>query len=61
MILNTCWHSQVWSVLDQTWDILIIGGGITGAGLLREETRAGLKALLVEAQDFSAGYFESFF
>ena len=55
MILSKDWRCQVWSVLDQTWDILIIGGGISGAGLLREATRAGLKALLVEAQDFSAG------
>jgi glycerol-3-phosphate dehydrogenase len=35
--------------------LLIIGGGITGAGILREATRAGLRALLVEAQDFAAG------
>ena len=35
------------------WDIIIIGGGITGAGVLREATRRGYRALLVEQQDFS--------
>ena len=37
------------------WDIIIIGGGITGAGVLREARRRGYKALLVEQQDFSWG------
>jgi glycerol-3-phosphate dehydrogenase len=45
----------IWSNLDTVWDVLIIGGGITGAGILREASRAGLKALLVEAKDFSSG------
>jgi glycerol-3-phosphate dehydrogenase len=49
------WRDRVWSAIDQQWDIIIIGGGITGAGILREAVRAGLKALLVEAQDFAAG------
>jgi len=37
------------------WDILIIGGGITGAGILLEAARRGLKALLVEQKDFGCG------
>ncbi len=49
------WRDRVWSALDQTWDLIIIGGGITGAGILREATRAGYKALLVEAGDFASG------
>ncbi len=49
------WRDQVWSSLDTQWDLIVIGGGITGAGILREATRAGLKTLLVEAQDFSSG------
>ena len=35
------------------WDIIVIGGGITGAGILREARRQGYKALLLEQQDFS--------
>jgi glycerol-3-phosphate dehydrogenase len=49
------WREQIWSDLDQPWDLLIIGGGITGAGILREASRAGLKALLVEGHDFASG------
>ena len=37
------------------WDIIVIGGGITGAGILREARRRGFKALLLEQQDFSWG------
>lgn len=49
------WRQEIWEDIQQDWDILIIGGGITGAGILREATRAGLKALLVEQHDFSYG------
>lgn len=37
------------------WDIIIVGGGITGAGVLREAVRMGYRALLVEQKDFSWG------
>lgn len=37
------------------WDIIIVGGGITGAGILREAVRLGYRALLVEQKDFSWG------
>jgi glycerol-3-phosphate dehydrogenase len=49
------WRDQVWSQLDRLWDVIIIGGGITGAGILREATRLGLRALLVEQRDFAYG------
>lgn len=49
------WRDRIWSQLDQKWDIIIVGGGITGAGILREASRAGLRALLVEAHDFASG------
>ena len=49
------WRERVWSALDQRWDLIVAGGGITGAGILREATRAGLRALLVEGQDFASG------
>lgn len=38
-----------------TWDAVIIGGGITGAGILREAVRGGYKTLLVEQRDFAWG------
>ena len=37
------------------WDMIIVGGGITGAGVLREAVRRGYRALLLEQQDFSWG------
>ena len=49
------WREQTWGSLNQQWDLIIIGGGITGAGVLRHAVSAGLKALLVEANDFSSG------
>jgi glycerol-3-phosphate dehydrogenase len=49
------WRETVWSQLDQRWDVIIIGGGITGAGIFREAVRSGLKTLLVEAYDFASG------
>jgi len=43
------------SQLPQTWDLIVIGGGITGAGILREAIRAGLQAVLFEQKDFAWG------
>ena len=51
-------RSETWAALQQQhhrFDLVIIGGGITGAGILREATRQGLKALLVEQRDFAWG------
>ncbi|MDN2712465.1 glycerol-3-phosphate dehydrogenase/oxidase [Janthinobacterium sp. SUN118] len=42
-------------LLAREWDVLIVGGGITGAGILLEAARRGLKALLVEQRDFAWG------
>ena len=39
----------------ETWDMLIIGGGITGAGIAREAARRGLAVLLIEQKDFAWG------
>ncbi|HEY8402337.1 MAG TPA: glycerol-3-phosphate dehydrogenase/oxidase [Cytophagaceae bacterium] len=36
-------------------DVLIIGGGITGAGILLDAVSRGLRAGLVDMQDFAAG------
>ncbi len=40
---------------NENRDVLVIGGGITGAGILREAARRGLSALLVEQRDFAWG------
>jgi len=49
------WRDHIWCAIDQPWDLIIIGGGITGAGVLRRAVTAGLKTLLVEANDFAFG------
>lgn len=49
------WREKTWAILDRPWDIVVVGGGITGAGILREATRAGLRVLLVEQKDFGWG------
>lgn len=40
---------------EQPIDLLIVGGGITGAGILLEASKRGLRALLVEQRDFAWG------
>jgi glycerol-3-phosphate dehydrogenase len=42
-------------LLAREWDLLVVGGGITGAGILLEAARRGLRALLVEQRDFAWG------
>jgi glycerol-3-phosphate dehydrogenase len=49
------WRGAVPALLAQRWDLLIIGGGITGAGILLEASRRGLSALLIEQRDFAWG------
>ncbi len=39
----------------ETFDVLIIGGGITGAGIALDAAARGLSVLLIEMQDFAAG------
>ncbi len=45
----------VWNQLQNEWDIVVIGGGITGAGIFREACLRGLKVLLLEQRDFASG------
>ncbi|MCH2022454.1 MAG: glycerol-3-phosphate dehydrogenase/oxidase [Saprospiraceae bacterium] len=40
---------------SDTFDLVIIGGGITGAGVLLEASKKGYKTLLIEKGDFSSG------
>lgn len=40
---------------DTNYDVIIVGGGITGTGIALDCVTRGLKTLLVEMQDFAAG------
>ncbi|MBN1438023.1 MAG: glycerol-3-phosphate dehydrogenase/oxidase [Anaerolineales bacterium] len=48
-------RDEIWDRIAGPWDILVIGGGIVGAGILREAAQEGLRALLVETHDFASG------
>jgi len=41
--------------LEPQYDLIVVGGGITGAGILVEAARSGVKALLLEQGDFASG------
>ncbi|GLV14014.1 aerobic glycerol-3-phosphate dehydrogenase [Alicyclobacillus hesperidum] len=43
------------SLAMEKLDVLIIGGGITGAGILLDARARGLRAAVIEMQDFAAG------
>jgi glycerol-3-phosphate dehydrogenase len=52
------WRESLWDELAaarQTWDLIVVGGGIAGAGVFREATRRGLTTLLLEGGDFASG------
>ncbi|MGH7671216.1 MAG: glycerol-3-phosphate dehydrogenase/oxidase [Gemmatimonadaceae bacterium] len=38
-----------------TFDLLVVGGGVTGAGIARDAALRGLRTLLVEKDDFGGG------
>ena len=40
---------------EQPWDLLVIGGGIVGAGVARDAAMRGLKTAIVEQADFAFG------
>lgn len=52
---NKGWRDRIWSEFDNHFDVIVIGGGITGAGIFREAAFAGYKVLLLEANDFASG------
>jgi glycerol-3-phosphate dehydrogenase len=43
------------AALHARYDLVIVGGGITGAGVFREAVRSGARVLLVEARDYASG------
>ncbi|SDL16568.1 glycerol-3-phosphate dehydrogenase/oxidase [Tessaracoccus oleiagri] len=40
---------------DDTFDVLVVGGGVTGAGIALDAASRGLRTAIVEAQDWAAG------
>jgi glycerol-3-phosphate dehydrogenase len=49
-------RDKLFAALDgQSFDLLVIGGGVTGAGVARDGAMRGLSVALVEARDFASG------
>jgi glycerol-3-phosphate dehydrogenase len=46
---------NVQSIANQSFDVIIIGGGINGAATARDAALRGLKTILVEKGDFASG------
>ncbi len=42
-------------VKDKDFDLIVVGGGITGAGILRDAAIRGMKVCLIEKSDFASG------
>ncbi|MGO3113098.1 MAG: glycerol-3-phosphate dehydrogenase/oxidase [Staphylococcus saprophyticus] len=56
MSLSTLKREQIKKDLkDPEFDVVIIGGGITGAGIALDASERGMKVALVEMQDFAQG------
>jgi len=48
-------EARLRALATETFDVLIIGGGVTGAGSARDAALRGLKVALVEREDFASG------
>ena len=48
-------QEAITKVQNEEMDLLVIGGGITGAGLTLQAAAAGMKVAVLEMQDFSEG------
>jgi glycerol-3-phosphate dehydrogenase len=48
-------HAHLAALAGETWDLLVIGGGITGAAAARDAAGRGLRVALVDAGDIARG------
>lgn len=56
MTFSNVYRDKVTDTLANTmFDVLVIGGGITGAGIALDATARGMKTAVIEMQDFAAG------
>jgi glycerol-3-phosphate dehydrogenase len=46
---------NIQSIANQSFDVIIIGGGINGAATARDAALRGLNTILVEKGDFASG------
>jgi glycerol-3-phosphate dehydrogenase len=48
-------RADLQALVDETWDVVIVGGGIVGAGALLDATSRGMRAALIEQDDIASG------
>ena len=48
-------HRQLEALARDEYDLLVVGGGITGCGIARDAALRGVKVALVEKDDFASG------
>jgi glycerol-3-phosphate dehydrogenase len=53
--MNPSVRATIWDLSSQDHDLLVIGGGATGAGIAREAVLRGLKVALIDRYDFAWG------
>ncbi|MBX7230578.1 MAG: glycerol-3-phosphate dehydrogenase/oxidase [Bdellovibrionales bacterium] len=54
--MDATFRKKKWQDLShEPYDLLIVGGGINGAGIARDAASRGLKVVLIEAADFASG------
>ncbi|HYO33092.1 MAG TPA: glycerol-3-phosphate dehydrogenase/oxidase, partial [Nocardioidaceae bacterium] len=54
--LDSNFRAQAWSKLESTkFDVLVVGGGVTGSGAALDAATRGLSVALVEARDYASG------
>jgi glycerol-3-phosphate dehydrogenase len=54
--LDAAYREAAWARLDQdAFDVVVVGGGVTGAGAALDAATRGLSVALIEARDWAAG------
>ena len=48
-------QSALKQLSEETFDVIVIGGGITGAGIALDAASRGIKVGLIEKQDYASG------
>lgn len=54
-MFHPTWRRRALASLERPFDLVIVGGGITGCGIFLDAAQRGLRALLVERSDIASG------
>ena len=55
MMFPRSWRQQALNALNEPFDLVVVGGGITGCGIFFDAAQRGLRVLLVERGDIASG------